>query len=77
MALKTIYLMQPYWWDGRRLAHGDPQQFRCKKEAQRSAAKAYEHHAGVTIFAITGSPEFDSWGEPRAIETIGHVPTGD
>lgn len=73
MGKKTIYGVQPYWFDGRRLARGLPAQFRTLAEAERMAGKLYETHAGVVIYAVTGCPEFDTWGDPRPIRSIGFV----
>jgi hypothetical protein len=71
MSLKTIYGVQPYWHDGRRLARGVPQQFRSRQEADRAAERLYENHAGVLIYSVTGNPEYDAWGEPCVLSTLG------
>lgn len=74
MGIKTIYGVQPYWFDGRRLARGTPEQYRTQAEAERAAGKLYRNHAGVLIFSVSGEPEYDAWGEPRPIRAIGYVP---
>ena len=73
MGKKTIYGVQPYWFDGRRLARGLPVQVHTKKQAHREAARLYGNHAGVTIFAVSGYPEFDTWDEPRPVWSKGYV----
>lgn len=72
MSAKTIYGVQPYWHDGRRLARGLPEQFRSRDEADKAAERLYMNHAGVLIYSVTGNPEFDTWGEPRVLWTIGY-----
>jgi hypothetical protein len=69
----TIYCVEPYWWDGRRLARSDVQRFRTREEAEREARRAYAHHAGVSVYSISGWPDSDAWESPRVLNTIGYV----
>ena len=69
----TIYCVQPYWWDGRKLARSEVRQFKTQTEAERDAERAYERHAGVSIYAVSGWPEHEAWDEPRLVNAIGHV----
>lgn len=69
----TIYCVQPYWWDGRRLARSEVRQFRTLEEAARDAEKAYERHAGVSVYAVSGWPEQEAWDDPRVVSTTGYV----
>lgn len=74
MREQTIYCVQPYWRDGMKLAHGDLRQFRTEGEARRAAERAYRRNAGVVVYSVTGSPEFDAWRQPRKVMSIGAVP---
>lgn len=71
----TIYCVQPYWWDGRKLAHGSPEQYRTREEAKRVAKKLYAWHAGVAVYAVCGWPEYEAWDEPTLVDSVGSVLT--
>lgn len=73
MSLKTIYCVQPFWRDGAELAQGSLSQHLTKREAFRAADKAYQHHAGVIVYAVSGDPAFETWSSPRLVRSVGTV----
>jgi hypothetical protein len=75
MGLKTVFLVQPYWFDGRRLARGPVEQYRTLAEARRAAERLYLNHAGVEVFSVSGNPEFDAWRDPEVVWAVGKTLT--
>lgn len=74
MSRVTIYVMQPYWQAPKRLAAGTPMQFRDAAAARRAGERALRRNAGVVVYSVTGSPEFEIWSEPHVIARLGQVP---
>lgn len=70
----TIYCVQAYWRDGRKLAQGVYREFDKEADARRAGEKAYANHAGVIVYAKEGEPEFDVWREPRLVAAFGETP---
>lgn len=74
MPCVTIYCVQPYWNDGRRLARGLPEQFTCRRKAVRAGRRAARRNCGAVVFSVRGDPEIEAWGEPRVISALGDLP---
>lgn len=69
----TIYCVQPYWWDGRKLALSEVRRFRTLDEAEREAGKAYARHAGVAVYSVSGWPDYDAWEDPKLVNSVGAI----
>lgn len=74
MAKMTVYVMQPYWQSPRRLAPGEPEQFRNEPAARRAGERALRTNAGAVVYSVTGSPDCETWSEPRVIWRAGEIP---
>ncbi|MDO8912330.1 MAG: hypothetical protein Q8N10_03470 [Phenylobacterium sp.] len=74
MASVTIYCVQPYWTDGRKLAHGSLRQFKRRSDAIRAGETAARRNAGAIVYVVEGDPEFESWSRPRLLAAHGQVP---
>lgn len=74
MPKTTIYCVQPFWKDGRKLARGPLKQFKKEEEARAAGEVAAKRNAGVLVFSVAGSPEADVWDEPIVILKRGDVP---
>lgn len=75
MSRVTIYCVQPFWRAApTKLARGDMRQFICIDEARRVAAAALRRNAGVIVYKVEGSPEFDTWQAPKLVCQMGEVP---
>jgi hypothetical protein len=73
--MKTlIYCVQPYWDDGRRLAHGALRQFTTPQAALRAGEAAARQLGGAVVYLVEGDPEFDDWGDPVLLASHGLVP---
>lgn len=70
----TVYCVQTYWRDRRRLNMGDLRQFMKEDEARSAGERSALRQDGVIVYALTGEPEFDYWGEPRVLATYGETP---
>ena len=76
MADMTIYCVQTYWKDWRRLNTGDLRQFKEEIKAKAHAERASRRQDGVILYAVDGDPLLDFWGEPRVLATYGETPIG-
>lgn len=74
MAKATIFCVQPFWNDGRKLAHGCLRQFTEEGRALRAGAVAAGRNSGVIVYAVDGDPDFEEWGRPRLLAVHGDVP---
>jgi hypothetical protein len=74
MARKTIYCVQPYRREGKKLVGGDLRQFKTEADARRVGEGTANRAAGVIVYEIEGDAEFDDWGEPRMLAVYGDVP---
>jgi hypothetical protein len=74
MPRTTIYCVQPYWQDRRKLAQGRLRQFRSESAAIKAGEAAGRANAGAVVYSVNGDPEFDVWSEPRLIAQHGLVP---
>ena len=70
----TVYCVQSFWRDRRKLAAGRLRQFKNEADARMAGESASRRDAGVIVFAITGNPEADYWDEPRLLASYGDVP---
>lgn len=70
----TIYCVQTYWKDRRRLNMGDLRQFKDEGMARSSADRASKRQDGVVLYAITGDPDVDFWDEPVVLAAHGETP---
>lgn len=74
MPAMTVYCVQPFWHDGRRLAHGTLRQFSREGEARKVGEATARRVGGALVYAVDGDPEFESWSKPRLLASIGRVP---
>lgn len=74
MALVTIYCVQPFWNDGRKLAHCTLQQFTDRAAAMRAGERAAWRGAGAVVYSLEGDPEREDWGRPQFLARLGDVP---
>ena len=72
----TVFRVQPYWRNGRRLEPSRPEEFLAEREARRAAERLFRSCAGVAIYAVQGEPEFDYWAEPIVIARLGAPAVG-
>ena len=70
----TEYCVQRFLKRGRELRKGDLRQFRSETTARNAAKVASYQSTGVVVYALTGHPEFETWGEPTLIAQLGEVP---
>lgn len=70
----TIYCVQPFWRDGRKLAHGALQQYACEVKARRAGERSARRLDGAIVYSVTGDPIFEEWSQPRLIAALGQVP---
>lgn len=77
MAQKTIYCAQAFWWRGRRLVGGEVHQFLNEERAREGGEALFTGAHGVAVFSVAGYPDVDLWEEPRMLQILGEVPTGD
>lgn len=74
MAEITIYCVQTYWKDRRRLNSGDLRQFKDEPKARAHAERMSVRQDGVLLYALEGDPDMDFWDEPRVIAAYGETP---
>ena len=74
MARQTIYCVQPYWSDGRKLSQGLLRQFAHEAQALRAGQSAARQVGGAIVYCVAGDPEFEDWDRPRSIAVFGAVP---
>ena len=74
MAAVTIYCVQPFWDDGRKLAHGTLQQFGDADAAMKAGKRAAWRNSGAVVYALEGDPECDDWSRPKIIGRLGRTP---
>lgn len=73
----TVYGVQPFFWDECALAKGPLTWFVDEAEAIKAAERAYAHYAGVRVFSLTGTDEFDYWRDSVTVKAFGYTPAGD
>lgn len=73
----TVYCVQAFWHDGRKLAKGRLRQFLDEDLARQAGRAASGAHAGVVVFRVRGEPEFETWSEPEVLDAYGTVPEAD
>lgn len=74
MTSVTIYCVQPFWNDSRRLAHGTLRQFTCERRARRAGEAAARQVGGAIVYSVEGDPAFEAWSQPQLLATHGAVP---
>lgn len=74
MSGTTIYCVQTYWKDRRRLNMGDLRQFKDEETARSSGERASRRQDGVVVYAMSGDPDMDFWDEPRVLAAYGETP---
>lgn len=70
----TIYCVQSFWRDGRKLAQGELRQFKKEPDAMRVGESLARRNAGSIVYSVTGNAEFDDWSEPRLLARHGETP---
>ncbi len=74
VARKTLYIAQPFFRRGRALTTGRAYSFPCAVDAEEAGRELSRVSDGVLVYAVTGDPEFEVWGEPELFATHGDVP---
>lgn len=74
MASVTIYCVQSYWKDRRRLNTGDLRQFKDEAKARSHGERASRRQDGVLVYSLSGDPELDWWGKPTVLASYGETP---
>lgn len=74
MARVTVFCVQPFWLDRRKLVHGQRRQFKKAEEALRAGEAAARRNAGAIVYSVEGDPEYDDWAEPKVLASLGQVP---
>jgi hypothetical protein len=70
----TIFCVQTYWRDSRRLNSGALRQFKQEEQAREAGLSASRRHDGVIVYSLTGEPQFEFWGDPVVLATHGETP---
>lgn len=73
-SIVTVYCVQPFWWDRRKLSAGRLRQFKQEEDAVQAGLALSLKEVGVLVFSVTGNPEADYWEEPRLLASHGEVP---
>ena len=73
--MQSIYCVQTYWRQGRRMEPGQLRQFAGEADARQVGKSLAVRMPGVLVYAITGEPEADFWDEPRLIARYGDAPS--
>ena len=74
MAKKTIYCVQAFWKNDRKLAMGAMRQFKTEEAAREAGLSASRRNVGVLVYSVEGCAELDDWGDPRVLARHGDVP---
>lgn len=72
--MQTIFCVQTYWRQGRRMEAGQLRQFAQEADARSVGKSLSGRMPGVLVYAITGEPEADFWDDPRVIARYGDAP---
>ncbi|SPU44802.1 Uncharacterised protein [Brevundimonas diminuta] len=72
--MQTIYRVQTYRRQGRRLEAGQMHQFADEAAARAAGISLSGKAAGVVVYAISGEPEADFWDEPMLLSRHGVAP---
>lgn len=71
---RTVYIVQPYWRQGRGFRLGKAMRFESESRARQQGAELHSQGHGVRVLAVEGEPVMDLWSEPRLLATYGEVP---
>jgi hypothetical protein len=74
MPRETVYIVQSYTGQGRRLVPDQPQRLATAERALETARRFAPLKAGVIALAIEGDPDFGDYDEPIVIFTEGRTP---
>jgi hypothetical protein len=76
MAHVTLYVVQFFSRQGRKLAADQPLSFKTKELAIGRAERGMATKAGVIVTVRSGDPEADDWDEPELLLKQGQLPRG-
>jgi hypothetical protein len=74
MRRATIFCVQPYERVGLRLAAGVRETFTSATEAERVGERVGRRSAGALVYAVSGDPDVELWGEEAVFAKHGAVP---
>lgn len=74
--MQTIFCVQTYWRQGRRMEPGQLRQFAAEAEARSVGRSLSRRMPGVIVYSVTGEPEADFWDDALVIARYGDAPYG-
>jgi hypothetical protein len=72
----TLYVVQFFSRQGRKLVADQPLSFKTAEQAIGRAERGMGTKAGVIVTARTGDPDADDWDEPELLLKQGELPRG-
>ena len=76
MAHVTLYVVQFFSRQSRKLAADPPLSFKTAEQAIGRAERGMATKVGVIVTARTGDPDTDDWDEPELLLKQGQLPRG-
>lgn len=70
----TVYCVETFWRNGRKLERGQLRQFAEPQLAEAVGRELGARMPGVLVYSVTGEPDADYWGEPEEIARYGDAP---
>lgn len=74
MGRMTVYCVQPFWDDGRKLARGEVVQCTRRRDALRKGRAVANRNAGAMVLKVVADLDLDVCSEVRLLATFGEVP---